>query len=146
MSEENVEIVRQALALWDGFMRGELKGGDAVAEAGTRFVDPHIELIWDDERTMPDQPQRLSGVREIVGFWEQMRGAWVEMSLEPLETIAAADDRVVTPLCQTARGRESGVPIVFHSFLVWTIRRGRVHRMELFRHRADALEAAGLSE
>jgi hypothetical protein len=145
MSEENVEIVRKALDLWDGFMRGELKG-EAVAEAGARFVDPQIELIWHGERTMPDQPQHLHGVPEIVGFWEQMRGAWAELKLEPLEIIVAPDDRVMTPLRQSARGRESGVPIVFHSFLVWTIRQGRVRTMELFRHRADGLEAAGLRE
>ena len=41
---------------------------------------------------------------------------------------------------------ESGVPIVIHFFQLWTIRDGKVRRIEYFRHRADALEAAGLSE
>jgi len=35
---------------------------------------------------------------------------------------------------------------VIHFFEVFTIRDGKVRRMEVFRHRADALEAAQLSE
>jgi hypothetical protein len=38
------------------------------------------------------------------------------------------------------------VPVTVHAFHLWTIREGKVREMELFRHRADALEAAGLSE
>ncbi|MGC1815663.1 MAG: hypothetical protein WA696_16125 [Solirubrobacterales bacterium] len=47
---------------------------------------------------------------------------------------------------QSGQGRESGVPIVVHFFEVLTIREGKVRKVEYFRHRADALEAAGLSE
>jgi hypothetical protein len=35
---------------------------------------------------------------------------------------------------------------VIHIFQLWTIRDGRVRKLELFRHRADALEAAGLRQ
>jgi hypothetical protein len=35
---------------------------------------------------------------------------------------------------------------VAHPFIVWTLRDGKIRKMELFRHRADALEAAGLRE
>ena len=42
--------------------------------------------------------------------------------------------------------RESGVPISIHFFQVCTIRDGKVRRIEYFRHRVDALEAAGLRE
>ncbi len=44
------------------------------------------------------------------------------------------------------RGRQSGVPIEIHFFELATIRDGKVRQIEYFRHRADALEAAGLSE
>ena len=60
--------------------------------------------------------------------------------------IDAPDGRVLVLTQQSGRGRESGVPIVIHFFQLWTIRDGRVWRIEYFRHRADALEAAGLSE
>jgi hypothetical protein len=145
MSEENVEVIRKALDVWNAFMRGELSA-EAAVEATSPFVDPQAEQIWHGERQLPDQPQRLRGMPEVLRFWEEMTAAWIEMEIEPLEFIDGQDGRVVTPCRQSARGRESGVPIVFHSFLVWTIQQGRVRSLELFRHRADALEAAGLSE
>jgi ketosteroid isomerase-like protein len=141
MSEENVEVVRKALAAFEPVMGGELTLDDAA-----EFADPEIELIWHDERTMPDQPQRLRGVAEILGFWEQLGSAWIDLAIEPLESIEAPNDRVLTPARQSGRGRVSGVPIVTHPFIVWTLRDGKVRKMELFRHRAEALEAAGLSE
>ncbi len=145
MSEENVEIVHKALDVYNAFMRGELSV-EAAVEAAAPVTHPQVELIWHGERAMPDQPQRLRGIPENLRFWEQFAGAWTEMKVEPLEFIAAPGDRVATPLRQSGRGRESGVPIVFHSFVVWTIRQGTVRKMELFRHRAEALEAAGLRE
>jgi hypothetical protein len=45
-----------------------------------------------------------------------------------------------------AEAGNGGVPIVIHFFEVFTIRDGRLREIEFFRHRADALEAAGLSE
>jgi ketosteroid isomerase-like protein len=141
MSEENVEIVRKAFDAFNAFGRGELTAED-VAEV----VDPQIEFDWHDERTMPDLPQHLRGTSEILEFAEQMRSAWAEVTLEPLEFIEAPDGRVLTLSRQRSRGRESGVPVVNHVFHLWTIRDGKVRRIELFRHRADALEAAGLPE
>ena len=95
---------------------------------------------------MPDQPQRLQGVPEILRFWEQMRGAYVQLELEPLEIIKAPDGRVVTPLRQSARGERAASHSCSTTLFVWTVRQGRVRGMELFRHRADTLEAAGLRE
>jgi ketosteroid isomerase-like protein len=66
--------------------------------------------------------------------------------VEPLEFIEAPDDRVLISIRQTSRGRQSGVPIEYHYFQLFTIRDGKVRKVEFFRHRADALEAAGLSE
>ncbi len=141
MSEENVEIVRSALDAINAFNRGELSG-----EAAADLADPQIEFHWHGERTMPDLSQHLRGVPQFIGFWEQYRSAFADLVLEPLEFIEGPDDRVLTPIRQSGRGRESGVPIEIHFFQVWTIRDGNVRKGELFRHRADALEAAGLGE
>jgi hypothetical protein len=56
------------------------------------------------------------------------------------------DGRVVSLIRQSAHGRQSGVPIVIHFFQLHTIRDGKVSKIEYFRHRADALQAAGLDE
>jgi ketosteroid isomerase-like protein len=141
MSEENVEIVREGFDALNAFMRGELP-----SEGVERFADPAIEYDWHDERTMPDQPQHLRGAPAIVGFWEQLRSAWDDLVFEPLEFIEVPEDRVLFSFRQTGRGRESGVPVEIHAFELVTIRDGKVRKAELFRHRADALEAAGLRE
>ena len=44
------------------------------------------------------------------------------------------------------RGRASGADLVFSYWLVTTYRNGKIIRAEWFADRAEALEAAGLSE
>jgi ketosteroid isomerase-like protein len=140
MSKGNVEAVRKAIDAVNAFMRGE-QSGEALAEV----FDPQTEWHWRDRQTYPDTPQHLRGP-EVIGFAEQLRGAWVDLATEPLEFIEAPEGRVVTPIRQSGRGRESGVPIEVHFFQLWTILDGKVRKIELFRHRAEALEAAGLRE
>jgi ketosteroid isomerase-like protein len=141
MSEENVEIVRNRLDAFNAFMRG-----DMTSEEVADMTDPQVEVHWPDQQTYPDQPQHLRGIPETIASWEQLRSAWADLTSEPLEFIEAPRDRVLTFIRQTGRGRQSGVPIEYHYFELFTIRDGKVRQIEFFRHRADALEAAGLSE
>jgi ketosteroid isomerase-like protein len=141
MSQENVELVRQGYEAFNAFMRGEL-----TSESSLEAFDPQIEWDWHARRTFPDLPQHLRGSAEVIGFWEQLRSAWDDLTLEPVEFIEAPDDRVLTPVRWSARGRESGVPLEAHFFQLFTIRDGQVRKAEIFRHHADALEAAGLRE
>jgi hypothetical protein len=144
MSQENVEVVSKVLNHVTAFMdRGDT---EEFRKGIARLIDPQAEWHWHDERTIPDVPQDFRGIPELVGFWVEMRSAWADLRAEPLEIIEAPDDRVLTLIRQTGWGRESGVPIAAHLFGVWTIREGTVRNFVLFRHRADALEAAGLSE
>jgi ketosteroid isomerase-like protein len=141
MSQENVEIVRSTLDSLYAFMRGELS-----REALSEVLDPQVEAHWRDQQTYPDTPQNLRGGPELLEFGEQYGRTWVDLAAEPLEFIEARGNRVVASITQSGRGRESGVPIVIHFFEVFTIREGKVRQIEFFRHRADALEAAGLRE
>jgi hypothetical protein len=52
----------------------------------------------------------------------------------------------VSVVTRQARGRGSGAEVKWSGALVWTIREGKVVRVVWFRTRAEALEAAGLSE
>jgi len=141
MSEENVEVVRNASDLFNAYMRGDLSN-EAYAES----FDPQIELHWPDRQEYPDFPQHLRGKADFIAFSEQYREQWVDLVQEALEVLDGPDGRVVVLTEQSGRGRESGVPIVIHFFQLWTVRAGKVWRIEYFRHRADALEAAGLRE
>jgi ketosteroid isomerase-like protein len=141
MSQANAEIVRRTLEERYAFLRGELSS-EALAES----LDPQLEYHWHDQQTYPDAPQHLRGASKLLEFTEEYRRAWVDPAMELGEFIDAPGDRVLASISHSARGRESGVPIAIHFFEVFTIRDGKVRRMEIFRHRADALEAAGLRE
>jgi ketosteroid isomerase-like protein len=141
MSEENVEAVRKIRDSFNAFWRDELSSEDLA-----QFIDPQVEYHWHDQRTYPDTPQHLRGVSAVIAFTEQFRAGWTDLAQEALEVIEARDGRVLLFVRQTGRGRESGVPIEIHFFELCTIRDGKVRHVEYFRHRADALEAAGLSE
>ena len=141
MSEENVEIVRRSHDVFYAFLRGELSR-EALAE----LLDPQIEYRWHDQQTYPDFPQHLRGAPALIEFGEQYRRTWADLAASQRELIEAPGDRALASISQSARGRESDVPIVIHYFQVWTIRDRNVRKVENFRHRADALEAAGLEE
>jgi ketosteroid isomerase-like protein len=138
---QNGDAVRQSVDAGNAFWRGELSS-EVFAE---RF-DPQVELLWRDRQTYPDFPQHLRGLAEVIDHLEQLRDGWIDLVYELLELIEVPDGRVVAFVRQSGRGRQSGVPIVVHFFAVDTIRNGKLRKIEYFRHRADALQAAGLSE
>ena len=144
MSQENIEVARQGYDAFNAFM--STGNREELLKAAARFADPQIEFHWRDRRKLPDLPRHLRGIREVMGFWVQLRSAWTDLTMEPLEFIDAPDDRVVVLLRQSGRGRESDVPIEVHYFHVVTIEGGKPRKVELFRHRVDALKAAGLRE
>jgi ketosteroid isomerase-like protein len=141
MAEENIAVVRAALEAWNAFMRGELS-----TEAYAERFHPQAELVWSDDRIYPDTPQRLSGLKDVIAFTEQFRDGWDALRQEVLEITELPDGRVLALIGQSGRGRESGVPISIHFFELCTFDDGKLRRIEYFRHRVDALEAAGLGE
>ncbi len=146
MSEENVELVRECFDAFNAFVRNEMTEED-ITRVARRLVDPQFEFHWHSRRGMfPDEPQQIEGFPAFMAFWEQVRSAFVDFVMEPLEFIEAPDDRVLIHTRQSGRGRESGVPVEGQFFQVWTFRDGKLREGEVFVRRADALEAAGLRE
>jgi ketosteroid isomerase-like protein len=133
MSEENVEIVRRMYDAWQ----------DGDYEAALAYFDPEVE--WSEP---PDNPGARTwhgheGVNGAVATWV---GAWESFRHELRELIDCGDDRVLVAGWQTGRGKGSGVEISEENFSVYTVRDGKIVSQRMFRHRAEALEAAGLSE
>jgi ketosteroid isomerase-like protein len=141
MSQANVKLARQSNEDFNAFMRGQLTG-----EEYARAFDPEIEVVWHEQRTYPDFPQRLRGLTELLTFSEEWRERWADTTAEVLEVSEVLGSRVLSLVRESTRGRQSGVPIRFHYFVLSTIREGKFAKVEYFRHRKDALEAAGLSE
>jgi ketosteroid isomerase-like protein len=55
-------------------------------------------------------------------------------------------DTVLAETVQHAKGRVSGIEGEISYFILFTFRGGKIVRMESVMHRAEALEALGLSE
>ena len=133
MSEENVEIVRRA---WEASERRD-------NEAALALYDPTIEIHVTEQAGFDTAVYRgLEGVQE---FFRHLLDAFGEMHNEVEEWIDAGDD-VIAMVHTYGRGRRSGVPVDMVQAHLWTVREGRLCRLQVIATRAEALESAGLSE
>ena len=132
MSRENVEIVRRVY--------------EAAARRDTATVldlyHPEVEL--DASRFAIDTGvyRGHDGLRSLFREWHE---AWGSIEYD-YEELIDAGERVISVVTRHARGRASGVEVERPFALLWTLREGRVVRVVWFLDRAEALEAAGLSE
>ena len=132
MSQENVEIVRLG---YEAFNRGDI-------EAVVATLDPGIEW-WPAADELITQPYRgHDGYRALVA---EAREGVPDLQAE-IEEMFAGADRVVTCLRFWGRGRDSGAPVEVRETNVARFREGRIIEVREFREKAEALEAAGLSE
>ena len=132
MSQENVEIARQAI---DAYTRRDLEGVRTVA-------DPDIELDWSASRGWLAGVYR--GVDETVRFYEGYVEAFEEIVIEPDRFIDAGES-VVVPNVAHQKGRD-GIEVSAQSTLVFTVRNGKLIRVCLFQETEQALLSVGLLE
>jgi ketosteroid isomerase-like protein len=124
MSEENVEIVRSFL-------------GAGVDEA-LAYADP--DIVWNPIEELPTQGH--AAVRASLAHW---KAEWDDYRLMPEEFLDRGD-RVVVTVRLGGRGRGSGVAIDARFYDLYTLRDGKIVRMDQFTERSEALKAVGLSE
>jgi hypothetical protein len=133
MSEENVEVVRQA---WEAYRRRD-------NEAALALYDPEIEIELRSEANVEASIYRgLEGVREFFRNW---MSAFDDLRSEVEEWIDAGD-QVIAMVRSFGRGKHSGVPVDMLEAHLWTVRDGKLWRLQTLGTKAEALEAAGLSE
>jgi len=94
----------------------------------------------------PDMEGRWLGLDEFLTAFREYLQALSDLRIEAERIIDLSGDRVLVLSRQTARGKQSGVPIEHEFGDVFTLRDGRVVRLESYWNRADAIRAAGLSE
>ncbi len=132
MSKGNVGAIRGVYERWsEGDFRATLD-----------LFDPLVVLVLRPE--FPDAGTYLG----LEGIAEYMRGflePWARITIEA-EEIADAGDYVVAGVRQRGVGDASGVATELRYFHVWCFRGDKIVRLETFRERAEALEAAGLVE
>jgi ketosteroid isomerase-like protein len=134
MSEENVEsIVRRSA---EAFSRGDLDAVVADAAADIEYIATGAIL---------DRQGVFRGVEDYKRMLQWMSEEFNDSAAEVIE-ISEAGDQVVVGLALSGRGKQSGVEASWNIWQVWTFQEGKFSRGQAFTTRAEALEAAGLSE
>ena len=133
MSQENVEILRRLFERW--------ATGDLTADC----YDPDIEYSRIGAQT-PDLEGRWLGPDQVLASTRDYLRAFSDLRIEAEHIIDLGDDRVLVLSRHTARGKQSGVPIEHEIGDLFALRDGRIVRFDSYWNRAEALEAAGLSE
>jgi ketosteroid isomerase-like protein len=132
MSDENVEVVREA---WEAWSRGDM---GALFD----FYDPEVE--WDMTHSYVPDMGVFHGHEGIRDFFRQWRAFFAEYHAEAEEFVDAGD-RVIVRVRQGGRGRASTVHVEMPAYWqLYTLRGGRAVRVAIYREEADAREAAGL--
>jgi ketosteroid isomerase-like protein len=132
VSEENVEIVQGAVA---AYFRGDER---ALREV----TDPELTVT-----TRPDQPDVRDhrGVDGLIAFLGEWAEAWADYSFEILR-FRDAGDVVIATARQRGQGKLSGVPIDAEVTFAFSVRNGKIVRLQMFGFEQQALEALGLAE
>jgi ketosteroid isomerase-like protein len=146
MSQENVEIVR---GFWEvvGRLLDQYWANPEVplgqwpdVEQGFDLVDPDAEWTPAGQlRTAHGREQWLRAIDdglEAVDYWRP----------EVEEVIDAGKDKVLGVVRVSIRGKGSGASVSQQIFSLVSLREGRIARIVEYTERAEALEAAGLSE
>ena len=125
-----MEIVRASLDSWASGHR----------EAARTAYDPHAVMI----RPVIDS-RILHGLPAIEAANEVWRRSWRDFRMEIEESIDVGDNVVVT-IRQHGVGKDTGAEVELLTHGVFSLRNSKIIRAEFFERKADALEAAGLSE
>jgi uncharacterized protein len=138
MSRENVDLVRRGYAaLNQNFQSGELDFS-------------LIEKLWTQDCVLVPsgllpESREMQGHAGIAQFATAQMEAFEQMWVEPLEFIEAGD-RVVVPVRFGGKARHTGIEVEFSVVHVFTVRNGKLARLDMHADKPKAFEAAGLTE
>ena len=133
MSQENVEIVRRALP----------DSGPGDVEALLAILDEQVE--WDYVGAFPEAVT-YHGPEAVGEFLRQWAGGFDDFGFEAEGEAIGVGDSVVICLHQWGRGKETGAEVESRTWQVFTLRGGKIVHCHGYATKAQALEAAGLSE
>jgi ketosteroid isomerase-like protein len=135
MSEEDLEVVQRA---WEAaWVRKDNETALALYDAEVQIdltAVPHL-----------GQSRVYFGLEGVQAWLRDLLASFGELKVEVEEWIDAGE-RVIAMVHNYGRGRRTGVPIDKLEAHLWTVRDGLLVRLQIFPTRAEALEAAGLSE
>jgi ketosteroid isomerase-like protein len=138
MSEENVEIVREAFKEW------EVAWGSGTEDFGAMFGRFDDALVTRRLAPMPDPGtwHGLQGMFDVVAEWTD---TFDEFAMRGEEFIDAGD-HVVVRVAQEGRGEGSGAPVTGTFWFALGVRDRKVVTFDMYATREMALEAVGPSD
>jgi ketosteroid isomerase-like protein len=142
MSQENVAITSQAYAAYDAALTAP-NPREAIRAWLERFVDPAI--VWEPEPTATFTSQLFHGIDGVMEFFDAIFDAFEYVRQVP-ERFIDCGDRIVVFVRSEARARTPGLELNEDWAHLVTVRDGKAVRLQQFRDRDQALEAAGLRE
>ena len=116
-----MEIVRRFLVIDD--LDEALKHADSA-------------IVWN-----PVEESSAKGHDAVRASTSRWKGEWNDYELIP-EEFAEMGDRVVVTVRFRARGRRSGIEVDARLYDVFTVRDGKIVRMDQFAERSEAIQAA----
>jgi ketosteroid isomerase-like protein len=142
MSRENVELVRAAfLGASDGGRLNVLDPG--ALERAFELFDAEIEVREDPRFPEAGVYRGLDAVRAyFIQFTQQFERFVFELD----DVLDVGDDRVVLLFHLHGSGKGSGALFEADPAWIYTLREGKVVRIEAYLDRREGLEAAGLTE
>jgi ketosteroid isomerase-like protein len=144
MSEENVELVK-AVHPPSGSQLTDLFGDETVVERlrATAAFDPKVEVSGGHIAGVSVNARGLDG---LIEAWREWLEPWEVYWTEVEDFLDAGNDQVVVLVRDHGRLRASDSEVQTVGGSVWTVRDGKIVRIEFHADREDALEAAGLRE
>jgi ketosteroid isomerase-like protein len=112
--------------------------GDFKTDA---HFDPHVVFVIPPE--FPDSGVYV-GNEAITDYTRGFLEPWTHIAIAAEELVPAGDS-VLAAVLQQGEGDASGAATELRYFQLWTFRGAKAIRLENFRDRDDALQAAGIS-
>ena len=137
MSQKNVEVIRR---LFEAYSRGDV-------ESAVQNLHPEVEVhpALEPVERVGRSRGAWRGREQVTEFFNDLDDTWEQVTVEVEDTVKAGGDRVVATEKWRVRGR-NGIEVDTRLFEIYTFRDGLISRVDGFTDKADALEAAGLSE
>ena len=103
------------------------------------------DVHWDASAVGQLELGVVQGRDAVMEFFRRWVGAFEQWGYD-VEELLDAGECVIARVHQWGRGKASGVEVDGRFWQVWTFRDGKAIRTTHHREKAEALEAAGLSE
>ena len=133
MSQEIVEVLRDLFEAWN---RQDFDGL-------LRYFDPAVE--FHPGLVPPGEGTEYRGREGVMDWTRAVNDAWERVTVEPGQRIDVASDRILAIDRWRFEGRD-GIQVEEELPTAFTFLDGLIVRVDGFTDKAEALEAAGLSE